>query len=85
MGHNVIIREYVFDLINKERMRQEILHPIKKYDHFYMLAVLTEELGEVAQALQDGTNAEEEIIQVAAVCLRWLENWEATVCTKNTK
>lgn len=39
------------------------------------LAVLAEEFGEVANALleRDGANLKVELIQVAAVCLKWLE------------
>jgi NTP pyrophosphatase (non-canonical NTP hydrolase) len=76
LPHNFIIRSLVFEKIAKERARQECLHPMPKenYSDLYMHAVLTEEVGEVAKALQEGSNLEEEIIQVAAVCLRWLEN-----------
>lgn len=38
-----------------------------------MLAVLVEELGEVARALQGEGSLDEELIQMAAVCCRWLE------------
>ena len=42
-----------------------------------LLTVLVEEVGEVAKALQEGTNLEEELIQVAAVCVRWLEEMKS--------
>lgn len=56
-----------------ERYRQNILHPNNKVDD--MLPILIEEVGEVGAALQhqDQDNLKEELIQCAAVCLRWLE------------
>lgn len=38
-----------------------------------MLAVLVEELGEIGRALQGEGDLDEELIQLAAVCVRWLE------------
>lgn len=38
-----------------------------------LLAVLVEEVGEVAQACQGEGNLTEELIQVASVAIRWLE------------
>lgn len=66
-------RTEIFKMINTERERQEKIHPTK-HDDLFLLAVLIEEVGEVSQALQEGTNIEEELIQVAAVCFRWLES-----------
>lgn len=37
------------------------------------LAVLVEEVGEVGKAMQGDGNLEEELIQVASVCVRLLE------------
>ena len=59
--------------ILKERKRQDIIHPKSEdYDYF---AVLIEEVGEVARAIQneDYENLQEELVQVAAVAIRWLE------------
>lgn len=57
----------------KERIRQDYLHPNNKKDEY--LAIIIEEVGEVARAIQirDKANLKEEIIQVAAVAVRWLE------------
>jgi NTP pyrophosphatase (non-canonical NTP hydrolase) len=74
MAQNKQLREQIFQLIHKERARQESLHPMQECNDFYFHAVLTEEVGEVAKALQEGTNLDEELIQVASVCFRWLEN-----------
>jgi NTP pyrophosphatase (non-canonical NTP hydrolase) len=38
------------------------------------LAVLIEEVGEVGKALQGDGDLKEELIQVASVVVRWLEN-----------
>jgi NTP pyrophosphatase (non-canonical NTP hydrolase) len=65
-------QEYIFDAIIQERKRQDMLHPwIKKTNR---LAILVEEVGEIAQALQGEGNLEEELVQLAAVCVRWLED-----------
>ena len=39
-----------------------------------MLAVLIEEIGEIGRALQGEGSLEDELVQVASVCCRWLEN-----------
>jgi len=39
-----------------------------------MLAVLIEEVGEVGKALQGEGELDTELIQIASVCCRWLEN-----------
>lgn len=38
-----------------------------------MLTILVEELGDIARALQGEGNLDEELIQTAATCIRWLE------------
>jgi NTP pyrophosphatase (non-canonical NTP hydrolase) len=58
--------------IAKERTRQDEIHAF----HFLLrLSVLMEEVGEVATAIQNGddANLREELIQVAAVAVRWIE------------
>lgn len=63
----------IFNEIIKERKRQDFLHPDNKKEEY--LAIIIEEVGEVAKALQlkDKDNLKEEIIHVAAVAIRWLE------------
>ena len=83
-----IKRDDVFKAIIKERARQDELHPLCKLkkdqetevltmatliNNGEMLAVLVEEIGEIARALQGEGNLEEELIQAASVCVRWLE------------
>ena len=78
----------IFEAITAERDRQDRLHPVcklKKQDPIdiqtmatilnngEMLAVLVKEIGEVARALQGEGNLEKELIQLASVCVRWLE------------
>jgi len=80
----------IFTAIRAERLRQEKLHgtgtcasPL--IEHSHKLAVLTEEVGEVAKEVLDLTNFESEaedpegnlrteLIQVAAVAVAWLES-----------
>lgn len=38
------------------------------------LAILVEEIGEVGKALQGDGDLQTELIQVASVCVRWLES-----------
>ena len=65
-------QEYIFDAIIQERKRQDRLHPWTKKTN--RLAIMVEEVGEIAQALQGEGNLEEELVQLAAVCVRWLED-----------
>ena len=64
-------QEIIIEEILKERKRQNELHPNNKLDNY--LEVLIEEVGEVAMALQGEGNLEDELIQVASVCMRWIE------------
>lgn len=66
-------REMIFRLIDAERLRQDARHP--EWDEEKALAVLVEEVGEVAKALNEMDKVEliRELVQVAAVCVRWLE------------
>lgn len=88
-GVNIIKRDEIFSLIEQERRRQDEIHPkpivkstespeIKAVAHYLwlteMLSVLIEEVGEVGKALQGEGNLAEELTQVSAVCVRWLEN-----------
>jgi NTP pyrophosphatase (non-canonical NTP hydrolase) len=59
------------DLIILERMRQDELHIWNMKTNRF--AILVEEVGEIAQALQGEGDLQEEIVQLAAVCVRWLE------------
>lgn len=66
----------------KERLRQNVMYGEQNLDNGQFLAVLMEEVGEVAQALQEGSREHkptdasdlyEELIQVAAVAQKWAE------------
>ena len=74
-------------LIYEERERQKLLVGTGKFQYtcsdaemndFERLSVLLEEVGEVAVALneKDRYQAQKEIIQVAAVCIAWLESYD---------
>lgn len=73
-----------YNLIKMERIKQEAKFGIQNHDDFRWLAILGEEFGEVSKAvceqLQDNytadaleENLETELIQVAAVCVSWVE------------
>ena len=63
--------DYIMDAILQERKRQDGLHEWNKKTN--RLAILVEEVGEVAQALQGEGDLQEELMQLASVCVRWLE------------
>jgi len=69
--------------IENERNRQELLKEQGKFDHTLSdiipwadkYTILGEEFGEIARAIQnrDFDNLKDELTQVAALCLAWLE------------
>lgn len=87
-----MIHQEIFDLISRERYRQDALKAMGKFPFTcadtpglttgQKLGVLMEEVGEVARAalradrlVTDGSeHLKTELIQVAAVCLAWLES-----------
>jgi NTP pyrophosphatase (non-canonical NTP hydrolase) len=64
----------IYDL-TEERKRQNNMH--NYFEQSDRMAILTEEVGEVAKALLDGDGLREELIQVAAVAIRWVEELDA--------
>jgi NTP pyrophosphatase (non-canonical NTP hydrolase) len=69
-------RSDIMAAIFLERYRQDAIHPNNKPNEYF--PILIEEVGEIGTAIQnkDVNNLKEEIIHVAAVCVRWLENIE---------
>lgn len=65
-------QDIIFDAILQERLRQDQLHIWNKKTN--RLAILVEEVGEIAAALQGDGDLEEELVQLAAVAVRWLES-----------
>lgn len=74
--------------VEAERFRQEELCALGKFEHTcahpewtdrQRLPVLVEEVGEVARAIQTGDldNLREELVQVAAVAVAWVEAIDA--------
>lgn len=61
--------------ISTERERQDRLHPNIDFSTWRYLQVLRSEVYEVEKALLNGDekNLREELVQVAAVCVRMLE------------
>jgi NTP pyrophosphatase (non-canonical NTP hydrolase) len=81
-------RQNIQWLLNAERLRQLDLQREGRFQYTCSdpelspaerLAVLTEEVGEVARHVNDHTDhsvdCQSELIQVAAVCLAWLESY----------
>ena len=70
----------IFDQIVLERLRQDAKWGAnRRKPNSYWLPILTEELGEVAAAMQGDGNLQNELIQVAAVAVCWLEGLGADV------
>lgn len=82
-------QQHIFNLIALERMNQDELFAEDgsiQNDPFLWLAVLTEEVGEVAREVTGQTPLDrytpqpnglhKELVQVAAVCTAWLESIE---------
>ena len=72
---NGLLRDEVFELISAERETQEEEYDFSVPEEI-MLTVLTEEVGEVARAIleKDQEALQAELVQVAAVCCKWLEH-----------
>lgn len=74
--------EYIIELILAELHRAESIHPVWPTDIFAALAVIHEEEGEIAKAINqyywDNESDEEirkEVVQTAAMCIRFLQHW----------
>jgi predicted GNAT family acetyltransferase/NTP pyrophosphatase (non-canonical NTP hydrolase) len=65
----------VIKQIIKERERQDLIWGVQNHANLFWLGILMEEVGEAAQALIEGriNDVQKELIQVAAVCVAWLE------------
>lgn len=67
-------RVKILDKINDERSEQDRKYPDDDHlDDKTLNLILVEEVGEVSKAILENDNLEEELIQVAAVCVKWLE------------
>jgi len=69
----------IFNAIKEERVKQDAKHGTElDEDPFFMLAVLVEEVGEVAEAMgDDGADSDhtrEELVQVAATAVKMIEH-----------
>lgn len=71
-----LTRNEILALIQVELDRQEEIWGEQDHTDDRWLAILVEELGEVALAMNDGTEIEVvlELTQVAAVAAAWIEN-----------
>ena len=70
------LREIAFTSIDEERERQDKKFGVQNHGDLYWLAILTEEVGEAAQAvIQERTyeEVEKEMLHIAAVAVSWIE------------
>lgn len=69
--------EKIFELIRAERARQDIKWGAnRKLASTLWLTILVEEIGEVARAILERQGLKDELVQVAAVAVCWLEELE---------
>ena len=75
------LADKVINDVIDELIRQRELYSVQRHSDLAWLPILTEELGEVAEALQkdskafkdtDSDNLEKELIQIAAVAISWV-------------
>ena len=65
--------------IVREQQRQLEKWGEQRHNTFYWLAILMEEVGEMAKGMierADEKDIEKELIHCAAVCATWLENYD---------
>lgn len=73
-------RMLIFNEISSERYRQDQKHPAPSgFAVDLRMEILVEEVGEVAKAKFEGDFIEmrKELLEVAAVCVRWVESMDS--------
>ncbi len=70
-------QKVIHEAIEAERQRQDAMWGIQNHSPAPWLSILTEEVGEVARAINedDGAKYVEELIQVAAVAVAMIESY----------
>jgi NTP pyrophosphatase (non-canonical NTP hydrolase) len=74
-------KEQIISEIFRERVRQDAKWGEQNHDDLVWLAILTKEVGELAQAILkgQGENVHRELVQTAAVCVNWLEMFRRAI------
>ena len=70
------MRDKIFHLINKERLAQDEKWGVEDHPDLRWLGILMEEVGEAAKDIIENNHPKDltkEIIQIATVCVAWLE------------
>ena len=76
----------ILDAITAERVAQDEKWGEQNHSDYMWLAILTEEVGEVAQAMLEEQGLErvrEELVQAAAVIVAWLEGIDRNGIERN--
>ena len=66
-------RERAFELISKERDRQDAKWGEQNHGDLFWLGILSEEVGEAARDIIEDAKVKRELVEVAAVAVAWLE------------
>ena len=70
--------EIINDIIEERERQDKKWGANRDLPHTFWLTILAEESGEAAKAILQGTpNLKDELIQVAAVAVAWIENIES--------
>jgi len=78
MSASKYFTEFTHKLVRQELQRQESKWGKQNHSQAEWFVILGEEVGEVARAIfeKDGDNYSDELVQVAAVCMAALENYD---------
>jgi NTP pyrophosphatase (non-canonical NTP hydrolase) len=68
-----MMNQRVMSEVISERNRQDQRWGVQNHSDYKWLAILTEEVGEVARDALEGRPVYDELIQVAAVAIAWAE------------
>jgi NTP pyrophosphatase (non-canonical NTP hydrolase) len=78
-GNEMTTRDALLNRIRSERYRQINKFGHQQHPNCYWLSILAEEVGELAKEIVDfgsTRNIMMELVQIAAVCVSWLEDLE---------
>lgn len=83
--NNHLLRSTIKEAVDLERYYQDQKWGIQNHEDQKWLTILTEEIGEVAKAIleQKPNEVKEELVQVTAVCVAWLEAIERRNATNS--
>lgn len=67
------IKHSTVEFIDEERRRQNLKFGVQNHDDGKWALILGEEFGEACQAVLEGRSVTDELVQLAAVAVAWIE------------